>query len=68
MNSALRIVAFSNCSRREGILALLETALGAMTEDGDVIAAAYLDFAAAQFILGREDSADLRFEGLGVCG
>jgi hypothetical protein len=45
VRSALKIVAFSNGTKFDGIIALLETALAALDEENCREAAAYIDMA-----------------------
>ncbi len=50
MRSALQIVAFSNSTKFNGIIALLETALEALDETGQFRAAAYVDMALNAYV------------------
>lgn len=50
MRSALALVAFSNASDLDGVIALLETALAGLDRDKRLLAAAYVDMALAQLM------------------
>lgn len=50
MRSALKIIAFSNSTKFDGIVALLETALEALDDTGQFRAAAYVDMALNAYV------------------
>lgn len=50
MKSALRIVAFSNHTNREGIIALLEVALEALDREQEHLPAIYVAAALQQYV------------------
>ena len=64
MRSAIRLIAFANGCRSQGILALLDVAIEALDETGDALAAAYVDLARERFIANAQASAERNFEGL----
>ena len=53
MKSALAIVAFRHATHRQGITALLETALRALDESGDHLVAAHVSMALARMLAAK---------------
>ena len=68
MKSALQSVAFSQGCEFTGIMALLETALGALEESGSGIAAAYVDMAISAYAIQASERAADSFAEITHCG
>lgn len=66
MNSALKLVAFARGDASAGILALLETALAALDDLGDVQAAAIVDVAITAHRVRSDEIRAVTFADLAV--